>query len=172
MPSMEATLNLLTLALLQLKPAASAEEGAQPPRPRPPTHRRQTLLLRIHVTPAPVRTEVSVLVAARDQDTLASVLVLASPAPIVRPTSTIARRRVVPTVVLVSMESMTSHATVPVLVLRVLLVKLQHRRPLLLPIHHRPTPHRRIQRLRINRDRREPSSRHGPMYLTTIHPIG
>jgi len=83
-PSLEATLNLLTLALLQLKPAASAEEGAQPPRPRPPTHRRQTLLLRIHVTPAPVRTEVSA--PAQDQDTLASVLVLASPAPIVRPT--------------------------------------------------------------------------------------
>lgn len=75
--------------------------GAQPPRPRPPTHRRPILLLRIHVTPVPVRTEVSV--AAQDQDTLASVLVLASPAPIVRPTSTIARRRLVPMVVLVSM---------------------------------------------------------------------
>lgn len=98
---MEVTLNLLTLALLQLKPAVSVEGGAQPPRPRPPTHRRPILLLRIHVTPVPVRTEVSV--AAQDQDTLASVLVLASPAPIVRPTSMIARRRLVPMVVLVSM---------------------------------------------------------------------
>ena len=209
MPSMEVTLNLLISVPLQSKPAASVEEGAQPHRPRPPTHRRPILLLRIHVTPAPVRTEVSA--AAQDQDTLASVLELASPATIVRQMltiarrrvvpmvvlvsmesmasyanvpvraspatpvrqiSTIAHRRVVPMVVLVSMESMASHATVLVLVLRVLLVKLNHRQRLLLPTLRQQIRHRQIRRLRINQGRREPSSRHGGMYLTTMEPIG